>query len=539
MQVAQEIQARIPFYVDDWTTAFQSKHNFFRVLAATIYVFFTSVAPAVTFASFLTSNTDGQYGTIDVLLSTGLNGIFYSIFAGQPLIIVGVTGPVSIFLETLFRLNEQLFHTNFLALVFWIGLWACLIHVALGLFGACSIVQYVTPYTCEVFSAFIGCIYVYTALRQIVSVFANESVSSGLLVTVIAVLTLWICHCGSNARSWKAFSATIRGLACDYIVPVAVIFVTALYQIPVFRQVPIKLLPTPLVFGPSNGRSSFLVSPLDVSVPLVFAAFIPAVILTVLIFFDHNVSSLLAQQQIGVKLKKPSAYNWDFVLIGVLMALTGLFGLPFTHGLIPQAPLHIRALSLTKQQDGAVDENGTSTAQLLATTTVEQRVSNLVQSILTIFFCTISGLLVLLSSIPVAALNGLFLFMGLEAFTNNAFTARLYALLFVTDLETRSKMLFWPIGVNHAKIWFFVLTQFAMLVVIFAVTISPLAILFPLAITLTVCIRLSLSQTWFWDSIQMDKRDLLLLDGQALANEAEQVDMAMTELAFGYTHPET
>ena len=33
------------------------------------------------------------------------------------------------------------------------------------------------------------------------------------------------------------------------------------------------------------------------------------------------------------------------MLIGILMAITGLLGLPFSHGLIPQAPLHVLSLS--------------------------------------------------------------------------------------------------------------------------------------------------------------------------------------------------
>lgn len=73
-------------------------------------------------------------------------------------------------------------------------------HLILGYTGACSVVKYVTPYTCEVFAAFIGCVYIYTAARQIVDAYVNDGVCSGLLVAIIYVLTLVICHSGSNAR---------------------------------------------------------------------------------------------------------------------------------------------------------------------------------------------------------------------------------------------------------------------------------------------------------------------------------------------------
>ena len=51
----------------------------------------------------------------------------------------------------------------------------------------------------------------------------------------------------------------------------------------------------------------------------------------------------LAQQpDIGVK--KPSAYHWDCMLIAVMTLVCGLIGLPPVNGVLPQAPLHTKAL---------------------------------------------------------------------------------------------------------------------------------------------------------------------------------------------------
>lgn len=123
MKFLEEIRACKPFYADDWLVSFANFSNFSKTLAATCYILFTLIAPGITFASFLASKTNKQYGTIDVLLSTGINGILFSIFAGQPLVIVGVTGPVSVFLETLYDLNKQFIKTDYLPFVFWIGFW--------------------------------------------------------------------------------------------------------------------------------------------------------------------------------------------------------------------------------------------------------------------------------------------------------------------------------------------------------------------------------------------------------------------------------
>jgi hypothetical protein len=551
----QELAARLPYYVDDWTVSFKSKKNLQRTIASTFFIFITSIGPAVTFASFLTKHTDGQYSTIDVLLSSAINGMIFSIFSGQPLVIVGVTGPVSIFLETLFALNRQ-FNGGipYLPMVFWIGFWAAVIHIVLALTGACRLVELVTPFTCEVFAAFIGLIYIYTAGRQIVEAFDMSSdvkmsdevnMSTGLLVLILAVATFALCRWASRARLWVVFNKGFRGIVADYAVPVSVVLVTGLYQIPFLNQVRIDLLPTALVFGPSNGRMTWWVNPMDLSAPLIFAAFIPAFILTILIFFDHNVSALLAVKQKGVKLQKPSTYNWDFLVVGLSMLLTGSLGLPFTHGLIPQAPLHVRSLAKEpnfKKSDNSKD--GTTDNQTLYSmefNVLEQRVSNFAQSLLTLLVCTIGGLLFLLSKIPVAVLNGLFLFMGAESFINNAFASRLFMLIFVPDRQTREQSSLWPSRLNSMspstsssssrkgsevplkKIAFFVFAQLAMLGLIFGITVSSAAIFFPIAIILTVVVRFMFGARWM-KGFRFSLDELAVLDGDAIHGDVPVIE---------------
>lgn len=63
-----------------------------KVLASILFMFFTSIGPAITFASVFQLATKDAIGPVEVLFSTAINGIFYAIFAGQPLTILGVTG---------------------------------------------------------------------------------------------------------------------------------------------------------------------------------------------------------------------------------------------------------------------------------------------------------------------------------------------------------------------------------------------------------------------------------------------------------------
>ena len=57
----------------------------------------------------------------------------------------------------------------------------------------------------------------------------------------------------------------------------------------------------------------------QVSGKYVAAALIPALIIVVLFFFDHNVSSQMAQLP-EFNLKKPPAYHYDFALLAFMVS---------------------------------------------------------------------------------------------------------------------------------------------------------------------------------------------------------------------------
>lgn len=50
----------------------------------------------------------------------------------------------------------------------------------------------------------------------------------------------------------------------------------------------------------------------------IFAAFIPAIMIAGLYFFDHSVASQMAQQK-EFNLKNPPAYHYDIFVLGVMV----------------------------------------------------------------------------------------------------------------------------------------------------------------------------------------------------------------------------
>lgn len=61
-------------YVSDWTVFNQ------LVFASAVYVFFTNLLPGITFASDLYVQTGKSWGTIEVVFSTGLCGVIFSLW---------------------------------------------------------------------------------------------------------------------------------------------------------------------------------------------------------------------------------------------------------------------------------------------------------------------------------------------------------------------------------------------------------------------------------------------------------------------------
>lgn len=61
-------------YVSDWTLFNQ------LIFASAVYIFFTNLLPGMTFASDLYNLTGKNWGTIEVVFSTGICGVIFSMY---------------------------------------------------------------------------------------------------------------------------------------------------------------------------------------------------------------------------------------------------------------------------------------------------------------------------------------------------------------------------------------------------------------------------------------------------------------------------
>ena len=70
--ILQDLRNLRSRYVSDWTVFNQ------LIVASAVYVFFTNILPGITFANDLYVLTGKSWGTIEVVLSTGLCGVIFS-----------------------------------------------------------------------------------------------------------------------------------------------------------------------------------------------------------------------------------------------------------------------------------------------------------------------------------------------------------------------------------------------------------------------------------------------------------------------------
>ncbi|XP_052491306.1 probable boron transporter 7 isoform X2 [Gossypium raimondii] len=564
--IISDFKGRRACYRHDWASAFCSG---FRILAPTTYIFFASALPVIAFGEQLSRDTGGTLSTVETLASTAICGIIHSIIGGQPMLIVGVAEPTIIMYTYLYNFSierPELGKELYLAWTSWVCLWTAMMLVLLAIFNACVIINRFTRIAGELFGMLITVLFLQEAIKGVVSEFhmpeGGEShgethqfhwlYTNGLLAVIFSFGVLYTSLMTRNARSWRYGTGWLRSLIADYGVPLMVLVWTALsYTVPrkVDSGVPRRLY-CPLLWEPESLYHWTVVKDMGRVPPLyIFAAIIPASMIAGLYFFDHSVASQLAQQK-EFNLKKPSAYHWDILILGITTFVCGLLGLPPSNGVLPQSPMHTKSLAVLNKQmirkkmvksvkegmkqkasqseiygrmeavfieldaspavtdkelrnlkEAMMKDDGGNNGKekfdpekhidaYLPVRVNEQRMSNLLQSILVAIPMFIVPVI---RMIPTSVLWGYFAYMAIDSLEGCQFWERIL-LLFITP-SRRYKVL----ETLHASylelvpfkaILLFTLFQIAYFIICFGVTWIPIAgILFPVPFFLLISIR--------------------------------------------------
>ena len=115
--ISRDYKMRLPLYKSDITDGLNT-----QCLAATLFLFFACLSPAIGFGSLFGAVTNGAIGTMEMVSSTAMCGFIYALTSAQPLTIIGSTGPVLAFVATLVQLADKM-GLPFLPLYAWTGIW--------------------------------------------------------------------------------------------------------------------------------------------------------------------------------------------------------------------------------------------------------------------------------------------------------------------------------------------------------------------------------------------------------------------------------
>ncbi|KAJ6704250.1 BORON TRANSPORTER 4-RELATED [Salix viminalis] len=593
--ILNDVRGRAACYKQDWVGGILSG---FGILAPTTYIFFASALPVIAFGEQLRRDTDGSLSTVETLVSTALCGIIHSILGGQPLLILGVAEPTVIMYTYLYNFakeREDLGQKLFLAWAGWVCVWTALLLFLLAIFNACALINRFTRVAGELFGMLITVLFMQEAIKGMVSEFEIPKAedpklekyqfqwlyTNGLLGIIFTFGLLYTALKSRRARAWWYGTGWFRSFIADYGVPLMVVVWTALsFSIPskVPSGVPRKL------FSPLPWESSSLHHWTVIKTPAaniycriklqdmgnvppeyIFAAFIPAVMIAGLYFFDHGIASQMAQQK-EFNLKNPSAYHYDILLLGFMTLLCGLIGLPPSNGVLPQSPMHTKSLAVVKRQ--LIRRKMVASAK----ESIKQKASNSeiygkMQDVFIEMDCspittvvreledtkggTSVSAVPAIKLIPTSVLWGYFAYMAIDSLTGNQFWERML-LLFITP-GRRYRVLegvhaSFVESVPFKYIATFTIFQFVYFLFCFGVTWIPIAgILFPLPFFVLISIRQHILPKLFcpnhlreldaaeYEEISGNPRISLSIsfkerEAHALGNEEGEVEMCDAEI---------
>jgi len=464
-----DIKRKTPHYLSDFRDGLST-----QCVSSFLFLYFACLAPIVAFGALLGEATEQRIATIEGLVAGLISGVLFSLFSGQPLNLLGSTGPVYVFEKILYEMCADQ-NWDYLSLRLWIGIWVGAMLILLVATDASAYVCYITRFTEELFATLVAFIFIMSAFKNTLGI--RKTVKSveclcqmnnsaeNLTMNNIGMdekTTMPMSECLENNgqpfgpgceqshdvflmsvllffgaffisitlkqfRTAGYFPSWVRNFLSDFAVIIGILCMTSLDY---FSGVPTPKLNVPSEFKPTWEQRSWLVThallfpehllanPWWVDV---FLAPVFALLATILIFMDQQITAVIVNRK-EYKLRKGCGYHLDLLVLALIVVVSSVFGLPwFIANTIPSIN-HMQ--SLTKESKTNIPGEK---PQFLGIR--EQRVTSLIIAILTGLSVLMTPILALL---PMPVLYGVFLFMGVSSLRGLQFFDRLL-LLFMPD----------------------------------------------------------------------------------------------------------
>uniref|UniRef100_A0A8C9U2L2 Anion exchange protein n=1 Tax=Scleropages formosus TaxID=113540 RepID=A0A8C9U2L2_SCLFO len=239
-------------------------------------------------------------------------------------------------------------------------------------------------------------------------------------------------------------------------------------------QTPKLIVPTE--FKPTRSGRGWIVKPFGKNPWWMYlASFVPALLVTILIFMDQQISAVIVNRKEN-KLKKGCGYHLDLFWVGILMATCSFLGLPWYVAATVISIAHIDSLKMESESSAPGEQ-----PQFLGVR--EQRLTGILVFVLTgvsIFLAPV------LQFIPMPVLYGVFLYMGVASLGGIQFWDRIK--LFLMPLKHQPDFTYLR-HVPLRKVHLFTLVQIICLAVLWILKSTVAAIVFPVMILGLMVVR--------------------------------------------------
>uniref|UniRef100_A0A8C5LX05 Anion exchange protein n=1 Tax=Leptobrachium leishanense TaxID=445787 RepID=A0A8C5LX05_9ANUR len=519
-----DIKRKLPFYLGDYKDALS-----LQCVASFLFLYCACMSPVITFGGLLGEATEGRISAIESLVGASMTGIAYSLFAGQPLTILGSTGPVLVFEKILFKFCKD-HELSYLSLRACIGLWTAFLCLVLVATDASSLVCYITRFTEEAFASLICIIFIYEAIEKLIHLGETFPVH---MHSQLDQLTLYYCRCSPpdvpsnktllywnennisiSESDWANFTVSVRSMVSDFAVFLTILTMVILdYLI----GVPSPKLQVPNEFKPTRDDRGWLVNPIGPN-PwwTVFPTIIPALLCTILIFMDQQITAVIINRK-EHKLKKGCGYHLDLLVVGLMLGICSIMGLPWFVAATVLSITHVNSLKLESECSAPGEQ-----PKFLGIR--EQRVTGLMIFVLmgcSVFMTTV------LTFIPMPVLYGVFLYMGVSSLRGIQFFDRL--LLFGMPAKHQPDFIYLR-HVPLRKVHLFTIIQLTCLVLLWVIKASPAAIVFPMMVLALVFVRklmdfgFSNRELSWLDDLMPESKKKILEDAKNKVKEIEEVE---------------
>ncbi|XP_064352895.1 sodium bicarbonate cotransporter 3 isoform X6 [Camelus dromedarius] len=274
-------------------------------------------------------------------------------------------------------------------------------------------------------------------------------------------------------KTKRYFPTKVRSTISDFAVFLTIVIMVAIDYL---VGVPSPKLHVPEKFEPTDPNRGWIISPLGENPwwTLLIAA-IPALLCTILIFMDQQITAVIINRK-EHKLKKGAGYHLDLLMVGVMLGVCSVMGLPWFVAATVLSISHVNSLKVESECSAPGEQ-----PKFLGIR--EQRVTGLMIFIL-------MGLSVFMTSvlkfIPMPVLYGVFLYMGVSSLKGIQFFDRIK--LFGMPAKHQPDLIY----LRYVPLWkvhVFTVMQLTCLVLLWVIKASAAAVVFPMMVLALVFVR--------------------------------------------------